>query len=314
MISGGRVHIDYPLSTFAVDYRPPNMIADTVLPIIPVEKQSNIYTIFDQGPQWRLENDLRAPGTEARKIRLTISSANYFCPNYELMGSLTVEELENADPVVRMKLDQKRVAAVRLKIDLGREQRLADLMHASCGSRTVVASVWNDATNSDPIADINTAINNVLFSTGFRPNKMELSLRVWNQLRKHNQIINKAINPNVTGGATGYVTRQAVAAIFELDEVVVGEAFKNTAQEGLAMTLADVWSNSCLVYYAPRAAGLDEPCFAGQFRWSPLGAGMYVQRHAFDTKTKSQDVSVGHFTGEIAVGSSLGFALTGAAT
>ena len=315
MISGGRVHIDRPLSQYAIDFRAPNIIADSVTPVIPVPNQSDIFTIFDQGPQWRLEKDLRAPGTEARKVRYTISSASFYCPNYELMGTVTREEMANADPIVVMKLEQKRVAGVRLKLDLRREQRLAILMNATCGSRTAVASVWNDPINSDPISDINTAINNVLFSTGFRPNKMLMPLRVWNQLRKHNVIVNKGVNPYVTGGKVGYVSREAVASIFELDEVVIGEAFYNTAQEGQTQSLTEIWSNSCILYYATAGASTEDPAFCVQFQWhGGMGGGFYVQRHLPDTKAGAQDLSVGHYTTELAVGSSFGFALTAAAT
>ena len=317
MISGGRLHIDRPLSNFAVDFRPHQSIADSVLPIIPVEHQSDVYTIFDQAPQWRPEVDLRAPGTQARAIRLTVSSASYHAPNFELGADVTREELADADVLQRAKLEQGRVGAVRLKLDISREIRLAQLMHASCGSRTAVASAWNDATNSDPIADINIGINNVLFATGFRPNKALMSLRVWNQLRKHNTIINKAVNPNVTGGATGYVTRQAVASIFELDEVLVGELFQNTAQEGLAQTLADVWSNSCLLYYAPSGPTMDQPTFGAQFRWhGGMGAGTqyYVERHPYESKRGAQFLTLGYYQAELAVFSACGFALTAAAT
>src|SRR5690349_21101018 len=135
------VHVDRVLSNFAVDFQPADSIADSVLPLVPVDQQSNLYSIFDQGPQWRREADLCSPGAMARKIQLTATSARYYTPNYELMSSVTIEEIGNADPVTRMKLDQKAVANTRLKIDLGRESRLAIAMHASCGSRTQVASI-----------------------------------------------------------------------------------------------------------------------------------------------------------------------------
>lgn len=318
MIAAGKVHIDRPLSNFAQAFMPQGAIADSVLPIVPVQKQSDLYTIFDQADWFRREYSERAPGTEARAVRMRISSAAFYCRNYELNTHVTREEMANSDPLVMMKLEQSKIALPRVKLDIEREVRMATLMHASCGSRVAVASVWNDPVNSDPVADITTAIHNVQFATGYRPNKMVVSWAVWEQLRKHNAIINKGVNPYVTGGKVGFVTQQAVASIFDLDEVLVGALFQNTTEEGSpqAMALSPVWSNACIVYHAPAGASTDIPTFGAQFFWDG-GMGtdrFYVQRHQYDTLKGSQKFGVGYYADERAVGSSLGFALTGAVT
>ncbi len=310
------IHVDRPLSNFAVDFQPADSIADRVLSVIMVDKQSDGYYVFDQGPQWRAEQDLRAPGTEAKRITLTVGTATYYCPNYELMGGVTIEEMGNMDEQVRSKFTDE-VGAVRLKIDLGREIRLARMMHATCGSRTAVASDWNDHANSDPFSDIRAQMRNVWLSTGYWPNKAVTNGLVADHLSQNQRLLDAVRNPNVTTRAGFESTMSGIAQVLGLSEILVGKMMVNMTEEGATQALTQVWSNTFIVYYDPPGANTKQPRLGAQFRWNPQGlggVGMYVQRHAFDTKKKSQEISVGHYTSETAVFSACGAALLAAAT
>ena len=90
--TGRDLHIDVPLSNIAMQYRPMDMIADLVAPVVPVGKQSDSYPVWDQGDALRVESDVRAPGTPARKITRDVSTDTYFATNYALAVDLTLEE------------------------------------------------------------------------------------------------------------------------------------------------------------------------------------------------------------------------------
>ncbi len=92
--TGRDLHLDVPLSNIVVNRRPDGFIADQLLPITPVEKQSNTYYKFEPGLHRRFESGLtnRAPGTQAKKIPYHVASDVYFAPNYALGAEWPVEE------------------------------------------------------------------------------------------------------------------------------------------------------------------------------------------------------------------------------
>ncbi len=65
-------HIDGPLSDIAIGYMQDQKeyIADKVFPVVPVDKQSDKYFIFDKGPWMRNSVQIRAPGDEYPEVGL----------------------------------------------------------------------------------------------------------------------------------------------------------------------------------------------------------------------------------------------------
>ena len=69
--TGKDLHVDQHLTNVAINYRPQNLIADMIAPIVPVDKQSNSYPIFSRQEAFAIESTERAPGTRrARDGRL----------------------------------------------------------------------------------------------------------------------------------------------------------------------------------------------------------------------------------------------------
>jgi len=100
--TGRDLHIDVPLSNVVINRRPDGFIADRLLPITPVSKQSDLYYKFTHGLHRRYEANrtLRAPGTQAKKVGYHTSSDAYYAPNYALGAEWPVEDEVNADAVL----------------------------------------------------------------------------------------------------------------------------------------------------------------------------------------------------------------------
>ena len=313
----GQVHIDKPLSNFAYYCSPRGTIADALCPIVPVEKQSDLWFEFNKSEMWRTADTLRAPGDVPNTVRFYVGSKSYYAPNYELMGFVTEEELANADDVLRTKLEN-RVGRVRLALDIDRERRCAAAMIASAGSNAAVASVWTGA-GANPVGDIYTGIENVEHGTGYRPNRLVFGLKPWNAFRKHTVVIDKAVNPNVTGGA-GLVTVEQAQSIFSTPgspaRILVGELFMDNNQEGDPVaSITPVWTNHCFIYRVSDGPSTEEPTFMAQLRWTRVpGAMMEVVRHPPDRKRKIQELQIGYYQAEVFPSSDLCMLLRSATT
>lgn len=307
--TGRDLHIDQLLSQMALGYFMEGNIAELIAPTVNVQKQSDVYTIFSRADALRTETDHRSPGTEANKVTRTISSDTYFAQNYALKYPVTLEDRANADPVMYQNMIGDAARYVTDKLKLAQEVRVAGIVNSTSnvGSSAGVGSEWDAAASSDPIGDMNTAMDNVQDLTGKRPNRIVMGLDAWRSLRRNNQILNRIYGST---NRQGFATRDQVAGLLEVDQILVGAAYRNTAQEGLAETLAKVWGDNVTAYYAPSAPSRDMPSFMYGFRWVAAGLpNMQAERHAFNTKTKTEEVEVGYYTVEKVTGAEYAFTL-----
>ena len=304
------MHIDALLSNVAMNYRPEGMIADMIFPTVPVGKQSDYFPIFTRADALRIENTTRSPGTEANAITRSISSATYYCDNYALQYPVTIEDKSNADPVYVSNLLNARVEFIMDKLALDWENRIAALITntSNVGSSAAVASGWTDLTNSDPLGDLYAAIDNVKNSTGKRPNRIVIGDNAWTNFRRHTDVRNLIKGTNNGGG---FANVAEVAGLLDIEQVLVGGAFKNTANVAQAESLSQIWNDDVIVFYSAGSPSLEKPSFGYSFRWNAPGLpNMAVERHPYDTKKKCESVEAGYYQDEVVTGAEYGFLMT----
>jgi len=312
--SGHDLHIDQNLTNVAINYRPMNLIADMIAPIVPVGKQSDFYPVWSQADILRVENAKRSPGTEANKITRSVSSGTYYAENYALKTDLTLEDRENMDAAYVNELRNGRARFLVGKMGLVWEQRVANQVTSgsNVGSYAACGSAWNDyiQDNSNPILDVFTGIDAVQDLTGYRPNSILMSGVAWRHFRRHNNVID-ILHGDTGRGQPRVATREQAKAIFELDRFIVGEAYVNTAAEGQSQSLSPIWGDHVLIYYAPMAPSIEEPSFMYSFRWSlPALPNMIVERHPFDSKIKAEEVELGVYQDEVITSAPLAYLFT----
>lgn len=308
---GRALHIDHHLSNVAINYRPAGFIADRIFPVVQVPKQSDTYVIFEQADLFRRENTRRSRGGEANKIQSRVSSSSFYCENFALKADVTLEDRANADPIFVQGFEEGRVMRVQDALFLDWELRVANIVNdaSQVGSSTAVASAWTDYTNSEPLGDLWTAIDNVELATGYRPNRALFSGTAWRNFRRNGAVIDKAINPHVSGGGL-YPSVTQVEDLLEM-KVLVGNAWYNTAEEALGLSLSQIWQDHVLIYYAPERPSMEAPSFGYYFRWAAPGLpNMQVERHPFDSRRHCSEVEIGYYQDEVVTAKPLGFLVT----
>ncbi len=306
-------HVDALLTDFAIGFRPMGFIADMIWPVIDVPKQSDIFARFEQEDRFRQWHAIRAPGDMANEIRMRVSSSQFHCKNYALSTTIPDELIANADPIFRQSLEETRTSFILDALMLDWDKRVADLVMATdgsgVGSSAAVSSSWDDAIsgNSDPVGDINTAIDNVQDATGYKPNRAVCGIGAWRSLRRHADIIDKSTNPNITGGGN-YPRTAEVAQLFDLDEIIVGGAYINNAQEGLSLDLQQIWGEHFVVYFNSNQPKFDTPTYGATFNWrsAPMPR-LAVERFAHDDERRAQKVQAGFYQDERVVAAALSF-------
>ena len=247
---------DPVLTGIALAYRNRALIADAVLPRMePYAKETFKYY------KWTLAEGFTIPDTKVgrkgkpNEVEFTATEVSDATQDYGLDDPIPYNDIQNAPP----SLNPVERATENLTdlILLDREKRVADLVfqNATYPSTQRVTlsgtSQWSDAANSDPLV----AITNAMDVPIIRPNRLVLGRATWTSLSRHPKIV-AAVNGGTTQAGAGIARRQQVADLFELEEVLVGESFLNTAKKGQAATMTRVWGkHAALLYIDPLSLG-----------------------------------------------------------
>jgi len=299
-LQGRGIHVDKHLSNIAIAYRPFGFIADMVFPVVNVGKQSDMIKVYSQADMMRETEALRSPGTEARKVSLSVTSATYYAKNYALKVEVPIEDRVNADPIFMRDLEEGGVEYATDQLMIGKERRVATLATASANVSTVfnVVSYWTDYTNSDPLGDVWTAMDQQRDNIGYKPTGVVFSEPAWRNFSRNAEVINKIHRTGVTGGAPPVTTDQA-AGLIGVQKVLVAGAMYNSNAEGLSQSLTDIWGDYTLLYYTPERPSVNFPSWGYSFRWTAPGlANWNVRRLPYDEVTQKDQVEVGYYEEE----------------
>lgn len=229
--------IDPDLTSLVIAYRNEAMIADQVLPRVRVGKQefkyfkANLVDGFTV-PDTRVARKGTPNMTDTGGTEVTDSTVDF-----ALRDAVPLADVQNADS--RWNPLARAAAYLADLIALDREVRTATLLttlanYPSTQRATLSGtSQWSDFTNSDPIGAITGALDGVVM----RPNVMVIGRLAWTKLSQHPRVV-KAVYGYAND--SGIATRQQIAALFELNEVLVGEAFLNTAKRGQTPSMGRV--------------------------------------------------------------------------
>lgn len=281
------VHVDRPLTNISIAYMQSadNFVASRVFPIVRVGKQSDKYFTYDRGAFNRDEMQLRAPGAESSGATYTLSTDSYSADVWALHVNVADQVRANADTPLQP--DREATEFLSLK-NLIRQERL-------WATRYFGTSVWTseitgvsgapggsqfqrwDEAASTPIENVRTGARTMHALTGFRPNVMVLGRPVYDALLDHPDIVGR-IDRGQTAG-TAIVMRQNLAALFEMQEVLVMDAIYNSAVEGASNSHGFIGGKHALLAYRAPSPGIMIPSAGYTFAWTGLmGAGALGSR------------------------------------
>lgn len=274
------VHVNGPLTNISIAFMQDarNFVADRVFPNIPVAKQSDLYFTYPRGMFLRSEMKKRAPASESAGIDYKVSNANYFAEVYALHHDIPDQRRSNTDNPLQP--DREATELLSLQALIHREKAWATNYFAAgvWANDPTPSTLWDAASGSDPLGDIETGIETMGESTGFEPNKGVMGRPVWGVLKNHADIVDR-IKYGQTAPGAAKVSLMALAQLIEINEVMVSRAIENTAAEGATDVFAYIAGKHFLLTYAAPNPGLMVPTGGYTFSWSGYsGAGPAGQR------------------------------------
>ena len=228
-------------------YHEPGMIADRVLPATPPLGMTRFEWF-----RYRIEDAFEIP--DLRLGRKSTPNVVEFegeevqdrTEHYGLQDFIPTEDMDAArtSAATRDPADSATLQMTHL-LKLGHEVRVASLVFAeasySADYRKTPQTKFDQET-ADPLGDLEEALNTPIL----RPNVVVFGQPSWSRFRRHPKVLS-AVNIE-SGSESGLASRQAVAGLLEVDEVLVGRSRVATLG-GENLTLKRAWGKSIACIY-----------------------------------------------------------------
>lgn len=272
------VHTSKPLDTITgkVFNDASDFIGHELLPFLNVDKVTG--TIYVHGKEnMKLDPAAKGRGEPSKTVERTLSEMSYSTHKFGRRMCTLDEDVEESDTPIRMHLeDDAEVIAEQLRLiyEQAVYTKVTTSTNYATSHSTSLTNEWDDYTNGDPIGDIRTGRLQVRNAIGKWPNFMAMSSTDFESLKYHPDVKELYV---YTGGLAVNPSTKMVANVFGLDDIFVANSTKNTATEGQADALSQVWGENAVLFYRSPSLGRKSSDFGRTLVSSPLRTRSYRQ-------------------------------------
>lgn len=267
---------DLGMAYHEYDYEAEQMgyIAQRVLPVFPAAKVTGSFTVI---PRSELMKDVpteHASGTGYHRDKAKIEQQHYTCKEHGVEEPVDLREAAS----YMYSFDYEMIVAARASSKLWRAMEIraaAAIFNTTVwtGSAltTNVSVKWTTSATAKPIDDVQNAILSVRATCGQKPNAVIISFSTFMALQKCTQIIDRLKYSGIDDPKV--ITVQQLAALFMVDEVIIADNMRNTANSAQAESLSDIWAAdmAMVARLAPRngaRADLSKNCLGRTFAFT----------------------------------------------
>lgn len=227
------------LPNVAIAYRNEDGIARRLFNRVPVSLRGGTYTVFDKEATFRRESGKMARTAKPKSITEGEASDNYACKDWGLKQEVPFG-IQSLSPFQVNRIN-RAVQTLQGKLDMDVEADAAAMVAGF--AHDAVTKTWNDDT-SDPVKDIKTLRQKILMGS----NTLVLGRRVLDRLQYHPKLL--ALRNT---GAAGSLSKEHLAEIFEVKQILVPEMKGITTPKGRTAVYDYLWGDEVfLCYRAPQ--------------------------------------------------------------
>jgi hypothetical protein len=250
------------LTAVAIAYQNQKLIADSILPPTPVPSSEFKWTLYPPEEAFTVPDTRVSRRGSVNQISFTALEQTSSVEPYGLEDPIPYSDILKAEDGRRAGINNYNPQAHSVEylsklLDLDREIRVAGAVNniaAYATNRRVTlagTSQYSDYANSNPLSDLLNRLDVPLV----RPNVLWMGQDGWRIIRQHPRIVEAVKMTGAGLGAQGTIVRQALAELLEIEEVLVGEGWVNTAKRGLPATMNRVWGKNIGMIYRDKLAG-----------------------------------------------------------
>lgn len=261
-----------------------------LMPLFDTPLKTSDYPVIKLEALLKLQETKRAARGDYNRSDYEFKTGTYNCAEHGW------EELvDDSEAALYRRFFDAEVIAVQRCVDVilrNQEARIAaKVQNTALITNTAAASTpWSTIATCDPRLDVKNAKNAMRLASGQTPNVMVISKAVFDTLLLCKAIMDalKYTNPIEMGGEE--VQRRLLAQYFGVDQVLVGNALKDSAKKGQTASLADIWDDEYCGLYKVSSGGPDlrEPCLGRTFLWTEDSPENLVVEQYREEKKRSE--------------------------
>lgn len=244
----GNLYQDPLLTNVGSRYKNRKFVADRILPSVSVPSRTFKYLEWDK-VVYDLHETKAVPKGSPNQISIAATKKDGTCETHYLSDSIDPQEQEQAGGEIPLATISTETLTDGLL--LRKEKTVADTLRdiSVLTQNTTLAGSdqWSHA-DSDPQKAIMARAD----AMPMKPNILVLGRAVATKLITHAKV-----REAFRGQALPQITLEWLAAYLELEEIIVGEAFYNSAARGQARTQVSLWGKDAILGY--RAPGTPSP-------------------------------------------------------
>ena len=258
-----RGQIDPVLTNLALGYKQAEFIGEKLMPVVFTDKEGVKVPKFGKGSFVEHATE-RAVGAASNVITLDFpGKMPIVLEEHDLMAGVDYREAAESLFDERAKATRRAVLGVQLRQELETAALLQAKQSYESGhyKDLSAATQWSDA-NANPVKDVADAKETVRAACGVKPNVLVMGASVAHALSYH-----PALQALLGSGERKLITHELLKILFEVDEVVIGNAVFSSAPN---KQTGDVWGKFAALIVCPtvHSSGNDEgePAFGYTFR------------------------------------------------
>jgi hypothetical protein len=258
------LHVDAVLTDLSIRYKNEQMIWPALMPAVKVSKRSDKFFVYKKEDSYRLADDAVAPRSMPNEITWGLLEDNYSVKDHALGDWLPQEVIDNADNPLQPEADT--VDFLNMLLDVTQEKRVADIVFSApvypTENKVALSGTaqWGGAAD-DPIGDVMKAVEGCFL----RANTLVFGAEAWSKFRQLPEVIDAVKSAARPAGGSGYATAPEVAALFEVEQVLVGRARYITSKEGQTPSYTRLWGKHCAALHTAKNPGVRSITFGLTF-------------------------------------------------
>lgn len=272
-------------------------VASEVLPIRPVQRKAATLSVMRR-ENMKLPDVDHSNGAGFNRLDLLVEDLSYACKDKGIEGQLTDDDRENYANDFDGELETIETLAMRLW--LAQEVRVKNLVFDT-GTWTggslftdYSGAPW-DTTTTSVIAQVTAAKEKVRINTGFSADSMLIGEAALQNLLINGEILKRFPGATIISEAA---LRASIAAIFGLQNLIVGGRVYDGAKAGQSYSGTDLWGDDyCMVFR--RQSGSTRGGGLGRIMlWEPMSGSLAETIQYREEQSESDIFRVRHYVDE----------------
>jgi len=280
----GDVHVKKLLSGISVAYKNPVYIAESIAPVLMVERLADYIAVYKKSFWARSVAKKTAPMEPAPIGGYEVEYESYLCEERSVGDIIPDAEIANQDPPLNAQADSAEWVTDQLQLE-HEISFLTDFWKTGVWGTDVVGGTdftkWSTYATSNSIQDIRGWKRDIRRALlGRSPNKLVLGDLTWDILADHPVLLER-VKYSSSNDSPATVTPNLLAQLLELSQVQIGTVIYTTDPEGTdeddVEYTAGYDDDAWLGYVAPRP-GLKTPSALYTIIWRAIyGGSRYVR-------------------------------------